>query len=935
MTTRRLFVGLAASAALISVLTVLSRLTGFARTLVFSSTVGAACVGGTYNTANLVPTVLFEVAAGGALSATVIPLLAPLLPDRPAQAERLAGAVLTWTVTLLVPLTAVLALLARPMAEVLVSGGLCEGQREQTAAMLVVFAPQVLLYGVGAVLAGVLQARGRFAWPAFAPVLSSVVVIAAYVVYDVMVGDAPASRTDAALSDGAFAVLTWGTTAGVAAMTLPLLIPVYRSGFRLRPTWTFPSGTARRTAALAGAGVLAVLAQQGFQLAAVVLANHGGNSGTVVTFGFAQAVTVLPYAVLVAPLITALFPRLARAAEGSTGQGSIERRSEQGRAASPGAAFTDLSARSIRLVLIAGAGAAALLAASAPAMAALFTRLDKGRVTSMSEAVLVGAPGLVALALVMFIGRTLYAVGAPRAAAVGTSTGWLAAVVLAAAGLLITSPDGAVIALTGGQSLGTAVGAAVLLGVLRRRASVAATAGLARAGLVLVPAATLAGGLGWALARWLVGVWDGGPLGAVLAAVVATSVAGLLYAVAALLVATDLLGVPPAGPGSRNAAALGDDAVVPAGSIVQLLGISAGGIGRHVLALATGLSGAGRSVVVIGPSETLDAFGYAATGLETRELAVGERPDPVRDLDGIRRLTALTRGAAVIHAHGIRAAALAVLAARGVPVVVTVHNAPPAAGFAGLIYRLLERLVARRAAVVLAVSGDLVARLRGLGARRVDRALVPSPLHPVPSAERAEVAARLRLELGVGPDERLALTVGRLAPQKGLGVLLEAAAWLRELPVRWVVVGDGPLHDELAAQITARTLPVSLLGVRDDVPALLVAADIVVVPSLWEGQPLIVQEALAAGAAIVATDAGGTAEVLGEAALLVRPGDAEQLAGAVRIAVTDPERARDLRERARERAVTLPTQDDALAQAMRVYHRLITDSLESRGAAHI
>ncbi len=568
-------------------------------------------------------------------------------------------------------------------------------------------------------------------------------------------------------------------------------------------------------------------------------------------------------------------------------------------------------------------------------MAALFTRLDKGRVTSMSEAVLVGAPGLVALALVMFIGRTLYAVGAPRAAAVGTSTGWLAAVVLAAAGLLITSPDGAVIALTGGQSLGTAVGAAVLLGVLRRRASVAATAGLARAGLVLVPAATLAGGLGWALARWLVGVWDGGPLGAVLAAVVATSVAGLLYAVAALLVATDLLGVPPAGPGSRNAAALGDDAVVPAGSIVQLLGISAGGIGRHVLALATGLSGAGRSVVVIGPSETLDAFGYAATGLETRELAVGERPDPVRDLDGIRRLTALTRGAAVIHAHGIRAGALAVLAARGVPVVVTVHNAPPAAGFAGLIYRLLERLVARRAAVVLAVSGDLVARLRGLGARRVDRALVPSPLHPVPSAERAEVAARLRLELGVGPDERLALTVGRLAPQKGLGVLLEAAAWLRELPVRWVVVGDGPLHDELAAQITARTLPVSLLGVRDDVPALLVAADIVVVPSLWEGQPLIVQEALAAGAAIVATDAGGTAEVLGEAALLVRPGDAEQLAGAVRIAVTDPERARDLRERARERAVTLPTQDDALAQAMRVYHRLITDSLESRGAAHI
>lgn len=927
MSARRLLGGLAASAALISVLTVLSRLTGFVRTLVFSSTVGAACVGGTYNTANLVPTVLFEVAAGGALSATVIPLLAPLLPDRVAQAERLAGAVLTWTVTLLIPLTAILALLARPMAGVLVSGGLCAGQREQTAAMLVVFAPQVLLYGVGAVLAGVLQARGRFAWPAFAPVLSSLVVIAAYVGYDAVVGDAPASRTDAALSDGAFAVLTWGTTAGVAAMTLPLLFPVYRSGFRLRPTWTFPPGTARRTAALAGAGVLAVLAQQGFQLAAVVLANHGGNAGTLVTFGFAQAVTVLPYAVLVAPLITALFPRLARAVESDAVEGD---------AATPGAAFADLSARSIRLVFIAGAGAAALLAAAAPAMAALFTRLDRGRVTSMSEAVLVGAPGLLALALVMFIGRTLYAVGAPRAAALGTSAGWAAAVVLAGAGLLVTSPDDAVIALTGGQSLGTAVGAWALLAVLRRRATAAATAGLARAGLVLVPAAVLAGGVGWVLARWLVGVWDGGPLGAVAAAVVATAVAGLGYAVVAVLVAADVLGASGAGaPGQSAAGALRGDPVVPSGSVVQLLGASAGGIGRHVLALAEGLSGRGRSVVVIAPADTLDFFGYAAAGLDTRELAVGERPDPVRDLDSIRRLTALTRGAAVIHAHGIRAAALAVLAARGVPVVVTVHNAPPSAGVAGLVYRLLERLVARRAAVALAVSGDLVARLRGLRARRVERALVPSPVHPVPPGDRAEVAARVRLELGLGPDERLAVTVGRLAPQKGLDVLLEAAAWLRELPVRWVLAGDGPLHDDLAARIAARTLPVSLLGARRDVPSLLVAADVVVVPSLWEGQPLIVQEALAAGAAIVATDAGGTAEVLGEAALLVRPGEADQLAGAVRIAVTDPERARDLRERARERAATLPTQDDALAQVMRVYDRLITDSLESRGAAHI
>ncbi len=115
----------------------------------------------------------------------------------------------------------------------------------------------------------------------------------------------------------------------------------------------------------------------------------------------------------------------------------------------------------------------------------------------------------------------------------------------------------------------------------------------------------------------------------------------------------------------------------------------------------------------------------------------------------------------------------------------------------------------------------------------------------------------------------LLVTVARLAEQKGLPTLLDAVAQLTDLPIRAVVAGDGPLRAGLESDIAGRALPVHLLGRRDDIADLLAAADVVVVPSLWEGQPLIVQEALAAGAAIVATDAGGTGEVAGDAAVLV------------------------------------------------------------------
>jgi glycosyltransferase involved in cell wall biosynthesis len=169
------------------------------------------------------------------------------------------------------------------------------------------------------------------------------------------------------------------------------------------------------------------------------------------------------------------------------------------------------------------------------------------------------------------------------------------------------------------------------------------------------------------------------------------------------------------------------------------------------------------------------------------------------------------------------------------------------------------------------------------------------------------------------------LAVGRLAAQKGFGVLLEAAARWRDLRPEplLVIAGEGPLRADLAGQAAALGVAVNFAGQRQDVPALLAAADVFVLPSGWEGQALILQEALRAGAAIVATRVGGNPDLAGgDAALLVPPGDAQRLADAVRTILGDPALAARLRQAAADRAGVLPGEDEAVAAALAEYRKI-------------
>jgi len=153
----------------------------------------------------------------------------------------------------------------------------------------------------------------------------------------------------------------------------------------------------------------------------------------------------------------------------------------------------------------------------------------------------------------------------------------------------------------------------------------------------------------------------------------------------------------------------------------------------------------------------------------------------------------------------------------------------------------------------------------------------------------------------------LVVTISRIAPQKNLGVLVEAAARLRRSCI-WVVLGDGDpqLLARLERQVRALGAPVRFVGARAAVDQWLRAAEVFVLPSLWEGQPLVVREAMAAGTPVVATDVGGLHDMVSGTGLLVIPGDPEAIAAAIDRVLAHPALRDELSTRGREVAKALP-----------------------------
>jgi len=328
-----------------------------------------------------------------------------------------------------------------------------------------------------------------------------------------------------------------------------------------------------------------------------------------------------------------------------------------------------------------------------------------------------------------------------------------------------------------------------------------------------------------------------------------------------------------------------------------------GGAERVVIDLARGFQAAGGRSVVFLPA---DGEGWLARQLQGSGVAIEyfHLDRPVSPACARSLAAAFRRHrVAIAHSHEFSMAVYGALASwlAGVHHVITMHGSRYYAG-------RLQRRAALRAAIGL--SGGTVAVSTQLAAQMSrDLLVAPSRIEMISNGVRHDPAdgSPIRNQLRLGAGDRLLVSVGNLYPVKGHVHLIDALARLadRHPNVHVAICGRGDMESALLARARDHRLAnVHLLGLRADVGAVLAAADLFVLPSLSEGLPLALLEAMFTGCPIVASDVGQVAVALGrgDAGVLVPPGDAAALAAALDNLLSDPARAQVLGERARQRA---------------------------------
>ncbi|TFV62236.1 UNVERIFIED_ORG: murein biosynthesis integral membrane protein MurJ, partial [Bacillus sp. AZ43] len=306
--------GILRAAGTMAVATLVSRITGLLRTMVLAAALGSATlVGDAYNTANTLPNIVYELLLGGVLASVIVPLLVHAQErDRDggtAYAQRLA----TVAVAGLVVVTA-LAILAAPLLTSLY-GITDDPDQERLAVWLArILLVEIVFYGLGALAQAILNSRGVFGPPAWAPVLNNVVVIATGLVF--IAASGPGDLEPASLTPGLVWLLGVGTTLGIAVQALVLLPLLRKAGVPLRPRWGLRD-TGLREAGTLGLWVIGYVAvSQVGVVVAMRIANAAGREQGLGSLAFANASLLfqMPYGIIGVALLTALVPRMSRAA---------------------------------------------------------------------------------------------------------------------------------------------------------------------------------------------------------------------------------------------------------------------------------------------------------------------------------------------------------------------------------------------------------------------------------------------------------------------------------------------------------------------------------------------------------------------------------------------------------------------------------------------
>jgi putative peptidoglycan lipid II flippase len=469
----RLAEGIARGAAVVASLTILSRILGLVRTLVFSQTVGASCLGTAYVTANQVPNLLYELILGGALTSAMVPVLArsaeraPHDPAEKARVSAITSALLTWSVVIIVPLVLVIVVAAGPIASLLNPSNpnahcIRPDMIAVTGNMLRVFAPQALLYGLSVVLYGLLQSYRRFVGPSIGPGISSLVLIASYVAF------VPLNKGHslAQLPATAEYVLAVGTTLGIAVLVVVAIPPTWRLHLRFSPALRFPPGVARRAGGLALVGVAELIAIDVANVVAIELANGHGKTGAIVLFNYGSQVFNSIAAILALSIVVSAFPVLS---------------------AREGPDFDRTSAGSTRAVLLMSwLGTAVIAAVAIPAAHVLAKQPDQ--VPQLIEAFLLFAPGIAGAAVIANLSRVMFVVRRLKVAAAALAGSWVITIVADVVLVELVPARLVVGALALGTTIGQTVVAVPLVFVTRRICGPAALEGVGHATLAGIAA---------------------------------------------------------------------------------------------------------------------------------------------------------------------------------------------------------------------------------------------------------------------------------------------------------------------------------------------------------------------------------------------------------------------------------------------------------------
>jgi putative peptidoglycan lipid II flippase len=446
--------GLGRATRLVSGLTLLSRISGFARVVVVIAVLGRTALGDVYQSVNLVPNLVFELVAAGTLQAVLLPTLVTAAAQGGAKrAEEVANVVLGWVLVGMAALAVLVTVLSPLLVRLLFTGTSDDALRADKIQLgvpfLLVFAPQLVCYGAGLVATAVLQARHRFGPPAIAPLVNNVIVIGCYVWFARLRDGAPPSLE---LTGGQIAVLAGGTTVGVLAFTAVPVVAAARMGVRWRPRLRRDEPALHGLLRAGGWAGVTVAATQALTLVVLLLGN--GVEGAVPTFFFAFAIFQLPYALVAVPVATTRAPLVSRRWVEHDPDGAAR-------------LVRDGLSPTVSVLAVAGA---ALVALAWPIVRLLaFGEAAAGDLDTLAHTVAAFGPGLIAYGALFYLTRISFALGLARWPA-------LAALLTAAAGALAMAVASAAVsdaerasALAACFSLAPAVGALLLTRVLALR----------------------------------------------------------------------------------------------------------------------------------------------------------------------------------------------------------------------------------------------------------------------------------------------------------------------------------------------------------------------------------------------------------------------------------------------------------------------------------